>query len=107
VYPLGAMSARIPLDRQKISEFCRNNRIRRLALFGSAIRDDFTEDSDVDFLVEFEPDGIPGFIGLAAMELELSRFLGGRRVDMNTAQSLSTDFRARVESEAEVQYEAA
>ena len=55
------MSARIEIPKDKIAEFCRRNHIRRLAFFGSVLRDDFTPESDVDVLVEFEP----GRVGVA------------------------------------------
>ena len=67
------------------------------------LRDDFRPDSDVDVLVEFEPDHIPGLIRFAGMELELSQLLGGRKVDLNTPQFLSPYFRDEVLEEAEVQ----
>jgi uncharacterized protein len=89
--------------RNELAEFCRRNHIRRLALFGSAIRDDFTPESDVDVLVEFEPGRVPGFIKLAGMEIELSSLLG-RKVDMRTAEDLSPYFREEVVKSAEVQY---
>jgi uncharacterized protein len=97
----------IEIPREKIGEFCRRHHIRRLAIFGSALRDDFRPDSDVDVLVEFEPDHVPGLIRLAGMEFELSDALGGRKVDMNTPKFLSPAFRDRVQSESEVMYAAA
>jgi uncharacterized protein len=90
----------VPLDR--IEEFCRRHHIRRLALFGSVLRDDFTADSDVDILVEFEPGKTPGF-AFFSMEEELSGILG-RRVDLNTPNSLSKYFREEVLAEAEDLY---
>ena len=99
------MSARIEVDREKIAEFCRRNHIRRLAFFGSVIRDDFTPESDVDVLVEFEPDHIPG-LAVFAMERELSEMLG-RKVDFLTPECLSRYFRDEVLREAEEQYVAA
>ncbi len=98
------MGARIYIDRNKIAEFCRRHHIRKLALFGSVLRDDFRPDSDVDVLVEFEPDHVPGLIRLVGIELELSGLLGGCKVDMNTPNCLSRYFRDRVLAEAEVQY---
>ncbi len=94
--------SRIAIDREGLAEFCRRNHIRRLALFGSVLRDDFRPDSDVDVLVEFEPGHVPGlrFFGL---ERELSEILG-RKVDLNTPGFLSPYFRGRVLAEAEVQY---
>ncbi len=95
--------SRIPIDRQKISDFCRQHHIRRLALFGSVLRDDFRSNSDVDVLVEFEPDARVGFIGLGQMEIELSEMLN-RKVDLRTPAELSRYFRQDVLRTAEVQY---
>jgi len=97
--------ARIDIPKERIAEFCRTNRIRRLALFGSVLRDDFGPDSDVDVLVEFEPDARVGlrFFGL---EIELSEILG-RKVDLNTPGFISDYFLDEVLAEAEVQYDAA
>lgn len=98
------MSAKINIPKDKIAEFCRRNRIHRLALFGSVLRDDFGPESDVDVLVEFEPDARVGFFELYDMEQELGRLLGGRKVDLNTSKSLSKYFRDEVMQEAEEQY---
>jgi len=95
------LSLRIPRDQ--IADFCVRNHIRRLALFGSALRDDFTPESDVDVLVEFEPGHVPGFIKLAGMEIELGRIFG-RKVDMRTPEDLSPYFRQEVVNSAEIQY---
>jgi predicted nucleotidyltransferase len=89
-----------------IPEFCRRNRIRRLALFGSVLRDDFGPESDVDVLVEFEPGACVGLLRLAGMEIELGEMLG-RKVDLNTPGFLSDYYRDQVLAEAEVQYDAA
>ncbi len=91
------------LDRDVIAEFCRRHRIRRLALFGSVLHGDDRPDSDLDLLVEFEAGAQVGFIGLAAMQIELSELLG-RSVDLWTPSELSHYFRDRVLAEAEVQY---
>ena len=99
------MSARIEIDKHGIAEFCRKHHIRRLALFGSVLREDFTPGSDVDVLVEFDPDHIPG-LAFFEMQNELSELIG-RKVDLNTAEDLSKYFRKRVLLEAEVQYDAA
>ena len=96
--------ARIKVDKQHIARFCRRHRIRRLALFGSVLRDDFGPDSDVDVLVEFEDGHVPG-LGFFAMEKELSEIIG-RKVDLNTPQFLSRHFRDDVLAEAEDQYAA-
>jgi len=100
------MPAHIQLDQNKIAAFCKRHKIRSLALFGSVLRDDFRPESDVDVLVEFEPDACVGLIGFAGMELELSELLG-RKVDLNTKGFLSVYFRDEVLREAEVQYVAA
>lgn len=97
------MGMRIELPKDQIAGFCRRNHIRRLAVFGSALRPDFNESSDIDILVEFEPDHIPGLFGMARMERELSIVLG-RTVDLRTPEDLSRYFRQEVLKEAEVQY---
>ena len=98
------MSLRIPIDRGQIIDFCRRHHIRRLAFFGSVLRDDFRPDSDVDVLVDFEVGHTPGFISLYQIEEELSALLGGHRPDMVTAGFLNHRIRNRVLAEAEVQY---
>jgi predicted nucleotidyltransferase len=96
----------VDMPEEKIAEFCKRHHIRRLALFGSALREDFTPNSDVDVLVEFEPGTRVGMIRLAGIELELSRILG-RKVDMNTPGFISKYYREEVLAEAEDQYVAA
>ena len=78
--------------------------VLRCGLFGSFLREEMTPESDVDLLVEFEPDRVPGLFGIARMEWELSVLLGGLKVDLRTPQDLSRYFRPRVLEEAEVQY---
>jgi hypothetical protein len=95
----------IQLPKDKVAEFCKRNHIRRLAIFGSALREDFRPDSDLDVLVEFEPGHIPG-LAFFGMQDELSRTLG-RPVDLNTPQFLSKYFRRQVQQEAQVIYEQA
>ena len=95
---------RVKLPKEKIAEFCRRHHIRKLAVFGSALREDFRPKSDLDVLVEFEPEHTPGLIGLAGMEIELSALLGGRKVDMNTPLCLSSLFRDEVLAEAQPVY---
>ena len=97
------MRARIPIDREEIADFCRRNHIRRLALFGSVLRDDFGPDSDVDILVEFEAGHVPG-LAFIRIEQELSILLGGCRVDLVTPKFLNESIRDRVLRDAEVQY---
>ncbi len=95
---------RISVDKDKVAAFCRRHHIRRLAFFGSVLREDFTPNSDIDVLVDFEPGHLPGLFGIARMERELSAILEGRRIDLRTAEDLSRYFRDDVLREAEVQY---
>lgn len=99
------MNSEISIPKDAIAAFCREHGIQRLAVFGSALRADFRPESDIDLLVEFEPDQVPGLFGIARMERELSVLLGGRKVDLRTPQDLSRYFRQRILEEAEVQYE--
>jgi hypothetical protein len=92
-------------DREALARLCRNHGIRRLALFGSVLKGTDRPDSDVDFLVEFEPGAVPGLLGLAEIEAQLSVLLG-RRADLRTANELSPYFRQAVERTAEVQFAA-
>lgn len=95
--------AKINIPHNRIDEFCKKHHIRKLALFGSVLREDFRPDSDVDVLVEFEEGHAPGYIRLAGMEIELGEILG-RKVDMNTPNCLSRYFRDEVIASAEVEY---
>lgn len=99
------MSINFDISFTEIPEFCRRNHIRKLAFFGSVLRSDFTAESDVDVLVEFEPGHVPGFIRLARMERELTEIIG-RKVDLRTPEDLSRYFRDEVLREAEVLYAA-
>jgi predicted nucleotidyltransferase len=98
------MNLKIP--KKQLNEFCKKNHITKLSLFGSALRDDFGSDSDVDMLVEFSPEARVGLVGFAGLELELSEILG-RKVGLNTPDSVSKYYREKVLAEAEVQYDAA
>ena len=95
--------ARITVPQEQVAEFCRRNHIRKLALFGSVLRDDFRPDSDIDVLVEFAPGVHVGFLGLARMERELSELLG-RKVDLRTPAELSRYFRDEVVRSSLVEY---
>jgi predicted nucleotidyltransferase len=95
---------RIPIDGEQVAAFCRRHHIRRLRLFGSVLRDDFGPDSDVDVLVEFEPDHAPGW-EIVDIEEELGRLLGGRKVDMVNPKFLNRHLRDRILHEAQVQYD--
>lgn len=98
------MSVKIEIPKEETAAFCRRHRIRKLAFFGSVLRDDHTPESDVDVLVEFELGVRVGLIGFAGMENELSGLMG-RKVDLNTAGFLSPHFRDEVLREAEAAYE--
>jgi predicted nucleotidyltransferase len=98
-----AIEQHIPKD--KLEEFCQRHHIRKLSLFGSALRGQLHPDSDIDLLVEFESGHVPGLITLAGMEIELSKMLG-RKADLRTPRDLSRYFRDQVVNTAEVQYEA-
>jgi predicted nucleotidyltransferase len=97
---MAGMQIKVP--RKQLAEFCRKNHIRRMAFFGSVLREDFRPDSDIDVLVEFEPDHVPGF-AFFTMQEELTRILG-RQVDLCTPKFLSPYFRDQVIQEAKVAY---
>ena len=94
----------VEIRKEELADFCRRHHISRLSLFGSVLRNDFRPTSDVDVLVEFEPDNVPGLFALARMERELSALLGNRKVDLRTPQDLSRYFRDEVMATADVQY---
>ena len=96
------MNKSLIIPKDKVADFCHRHHIRRLAVFGSALRDDFGPDSDVDVLVEFEKGHEPGF-AFFDMEDELSGLIG-RKVELYTPNFLSRYFRDKVIEEAEVQY---
>ena len=98
------MNPRIAIPRTELATFCRAHGIRRLAIFGSALRADFGPESDIDVLVDFAPNRVPGLLGMAGLEIELSALFGGRRVDLRTPEDLSRYFRQEVLDTAEVQY---
>jgi len=98
------MNKKLVLNKEKIVDFCERHHIRRLAIFGSALRGDFGPESDVDVLVDFMPGHTPGFFRLFDMEEELSGLFGDHKVDMRTPEDLSRYFRDKVVATAEVQY---
>ncbi len=98
------MNPQLAMPKRRLAAFCRANGIRRLSVFGSALRDDFGAGSDIDLLVEFDPERVPGLLRLAGMELELSELFDGRKVDLRTPGDLSRYFRRQVMEEAELQY---
>jgi hypothetical protein len=94
----------IRIPKAKIASFCKKHHIRRLALFGSVLRPDFGPESDIDILVEFEPDHIPG-LAFFGMQDELSKIFG-RKVDLNTPGFLSKYFREQIMREVKDLYPA-
>ncbi|QQR73353.1 MAG: nucleotidyltransferase domain-containing protein [Holophagales bacterium] len=99
-----SLNPRVPplVDREQFSALCRRRQIRDLALFGSVLRDDFGPDSDIDVLVEYEPDATLGF-SVFELERELSALLGGHRIDLVRRKVLNRRLRSRILAEAEVQ----
>lgn len=98
------MNSKITIDQERIKDFCQKKGICKLSLFGSVLREDFDAKSDVDVLVEFHPDQIPGFFELVRAEDELSIILGGRKVDMVTEKFLHKLIRQRVINNMETLY---
>ncbi len=94
--------AAFEFPRQQIADFCQQHHIRKLAIFGSILRQDFRQDSDIDVLVEFEPAHVPG-LAFFTMQEELSALMG-RKVDLNTPEFLSHYFRDKVLQGAETLY---
>ncbi len=98
------MHPSLKLEASALARFCAKHHIMRLALFGSHLKGTAHADSDIDLLVAFEPDHVPGLIRLSGIEAELSLLLGGQRVDLRTAGDLSRYFRDEILGSAEVQY---
>lgn len=97
------MNKSITIPNNAVADFCRRHNIVRLSVFGSALREDFTPDSDIDILVDFEPGKEPGLIAFSAMENELSKIIG-RKADLRTPEDLSYLFRDDIIKNAEPQY---
>ena len=91
------------IPKAQLETFCRKNHITKMSLFGSALRDELSPGSDIDILVEFDKDHIPGLLDISRMEIELSGAIG-RKVDLRTAEDLSRYFRDEVVKNAEVHY---
>lgn len=98
------LQQKIKVDKDRLGKFCRQHHIARLSFFGSVLRDDFSSDSDIDVLVDFEEGHTPGFLRVAQLERELSELLDDRKVDLRTREDLSRYFRNEVLATAEVQY---
>ena len=93
------------VDQKKIEHFCKLHHVRKLSFFGSVLRADFRPDSDIDVLIEFQPNHLPGLLGMAKMQRELAAILG-RSVDLRTPEDLSRYFRQDVLAKAQIQYAA-
>ena len=100
------VQARIGVPREQLAELCRRHHILRLCLFGSVLRDDFRAESDVDVLVEFEPEQQYTYFTLAQIENDLSSLLG-RTVDLHVSKSLHPFLRDKVLGQAEALYDGA
>lgn len=94
---------RIAIPQAELADLCRRHHIRKLSLFGSVLREDFGSDSDIDVLLEYEPD-IPVGFRIFEIEAELSALMGGRRIDIVNAKFLNPRLRDRILSTAEVEY---
>ena len=101
------MDLPVEVDEKRIRGFCQQHGICRLAFFGSVLREDFTAESDIDVLVEFEAGRTPSFFELFDMEEELSQLMQGRKVDLRTPEDLSPYFREEVLRTARLLYDAA
>jgi len=97
------IQAAIDIPQEQIEDFCRRHHITKMALFGSVLRDDFGPQSDVDVLVEFHPDHIPG-LSFFGMQDELAEILD-RKVDLITYTGLSKYIRKKVLREAQTVYD--
>ena len=95
----------IAIPQDKIVAFCRRNQVRTISLFGSVLREDFSPDSDIDVLVEFEPEARVGFMALGRMRRELAELLG-RQVDLVPRDGLKPLIRDNVLDSAQVLYAA-
>lgn len=98
------MHGQLTIDEATLAHYCERHHIRQLSLFGSRLKGTARSDSDVDLLVEFDPNTVPTLFDMVAMEQELSHLLGGQQVDLRTEQDLSRYFREEVVRTAEVQY---
>ena len=95
---------RFVVPMEKIKKFCKNNYIKKLSIFGSILREDFHDDSDIDILVVFDSNHLPTLFELADMEARLSSLLQGRKVDLRTLEDLSRYFRNEILDVSEVLY---
>jgi predicted nucleotidyltransferase len=95
---------KVSIPKHELAQFCKNNKIYKLSLFGSAVRGELNPDSDIDFLVEFKQGYAPSFFELYRLETELTEIFNGRKIDLRTPADLSKYFRDEVVSGSEVLY---
>ncbi len=98
------MTIHLPIDDDALADYCRRHGVRKLSLFGSVLKGTARPDSDIDLLVEFQPDARPTLFTMTAMEDELSSLMDGRKIDLRTPAELSRYFRDDVMRHAQVQY---
>lgn len=91
----------VALPVEEICAYCETQPIERLSLFGSALRDELREESDIDLLVEYSPGARIGYFELAQQEIDLSQLIG-RKVDLRTPYELSRLFRQDVVESARI-----
>ena len=94
----------IKIPKKDLIGYCKKRHIKKMALFGSLLNKDFSTNSDIDILVEFEKEHIPSLFNLVKMEHELSAYFMGHKVDLRTPNDLSKYFRDRVINNAVVLY---
>ena len=101
---MATLLSSVLFDRDALARFCRRHHIRRLSLFGSVVRGELQPDSDLDFLVEYDPAHRPGLTALQQIADELSELCGGRNIDLLNPKYLNPRLRQRILSEAQLQY---
>jgi predicted nucleotidyltransferase len=94
----------IDIPQASIDDICQQHHVRQLALFGYVLRNDFTDESDIDILVAFEQHQTPGFFGLLALQEQLSGVFQ-RRVDLSTLKFIHPSLRERIVAQAQVIYD--
>ena len=98
------MLAELDINRDLLRDVCKRWHITKLSVFGSTLRDDFGPESDVDVLIEFDPEHIPGW-EIVDVGDDLSRVFGGRYVDLVFPESVLSRLKDRILGNAVVQYE--
>jgi uncharacterized protein len=96
----------IEISIPQIKQLCEKYHINKFALFGSVLREDFTSNSDIDVLVEFQPEYIPGFIKLNQIQEEISQLFGGKEIDLVIPKFLNYQIKEKILNEMEVYYDA-